>query len=121
MPIKVINFHNKFELFSDQWKPKIIAQMNENHFKLVKIQGEFVWHNHVETDETFIVISGEMGIHLRDKTISLTNGEMVVIPKGVDHKPFARHECQILLIEPAGTVNTGNEIGDFTAPDGDWI
>jgi mannose-6-phosphate isomerase-like protein (cupin superfamily) len=121
MSLSAINFTEKFSRFSEQWSPKIIAQMNDYHFKIAKIQGEFVWHRHAETDETFIVIQGKMRIELRDTVISLEAGEMCVIPKGVEHKPVADEECQILLIEPAGTVNTGDTGGEMTVKHTDWI
>ena len=121
MDRSVINFHEKFAKFSEHWSPKIIAQMNDYHFKLVKFQGEFVWHGHTDTDEVFIVLEGEMGIEFRDKTVTLTTGEMIVVPKKMEHKPFAKHECKILLIEPAGTINTGDAGGELTAKDNVWI
>ena len=121
MSLETINFEKKFNLFSELWSPKIIAQMNDYHFKIAKIQGEFVWHRHIETDETFIVIHGEMHIELRDKTVHLETGEMCVIPKGIEHKPIAKEECQILLIEPAGTVNTGDVGGEMTIEQTAWI
>jgi mannose-6-phosphate isomerase-like protein (cupin superfamily) len=117
----VINFQNKLELISEQWAPKIIAQMNDYHLKLVKIQGDFVWHSHTETDEVFIVLDGSMDIDFRDGKVTLTSGEMYVVPKGVEHKPYAAVECSVLLIEPAGTVNTGDAGGEKTAPADAWI
>ena len=116
-----INFDDKLRKFSERWSPKIIAQMNDYHFKLAKIEGEFVWHSHVDTDEVFVVLAGEMDIELREGKVSLTRGEMFVVPRGVEHKPFARNECQILLIEPAGTINTGDAGGDMTAQGEVWI
>jgi len=119
--MNVINFQTKLNLIHECWKPKIIARMNENDFKLVKLQGDFVWHSHPETDEVFILISGQLDIEFRDRTLHLHPGEMTVIPRGVDHKPFAPVECSVLLVEPAGTVNTGNAGGDRTAPSDEWI
>jgi mannose-6-phosphate isomerase-like protein (cupin superfamily) len=116
-----INFANKLSLFSDLWSPRIIARMNDYHFKLAKIQGEFIWHSHPETDEVFIVIQGSMQIHLRDGVVHLNASEMYVVPKGVEHKPTAAQECQILLIEPAGTLNTGDAGGEMTKLDQSWI
>ena len=116
-----INFQDKISLFSEHWSPKIIAQMNDYHFKIAKIQGEFVWHSHPETDETFIVIQGKMKIELRDRGISLEAGEMCVIPKGVEHKPVADQECHILMVELAGTVNTGDAGGEMTIEETEWI
>src|SRR3989338_284428 len=108
MKIEAINFQKKFAKFNKQWSPKIIAQMNNYQFKLVKINGDFTWHDHKETDEVFIFIEGEMRIDFRDGSIALRDGEMTVVPKGVEHKPFAEKECKILLVEPVGTVNTGD-------------
>lgn len=116
-----INFAEKLDKFSELWSPKIIAQMNDYHFKLAKIRGEFVWHSHAETDEVFIVLKGNMAIELRDRVVELKAGEMYVVPKGVEHKPFAENECQIMLIEPAGTKNTGEAVSEMTAEDAVWI
>ncbi len=116
-----INFADKLARFSDHWSPKIIAQMNDYHFKLVKIQGEFVWHAHDDTDEVFIVLDGALTIRLRDGDVNLRAGEMFVIPKGVEHKPFAKDECRMMLVEPAGTPNTGSVQSALTAKDGVWV
>lgn len=121
MEYEPINIQEKLSKFSDHWSPKIIAQMNEYHFKLVKFQGDFVWHKHVATDEVFIVLDGEMSIEFRDGKVDLKAGEMFVVPKGVEHKPQAEKECRIMLIEPAGTINTGDASGDLTAKDNIWI
>ena len=118
---QAINFQNKLCLFSEHWSPKIIGQMNDYHIKLVKIHGEFVWHSHAETDEVFIVLNGSMEIHFRDGLGTLNSGEMIIVPKGMEHKPYAETECSILLIEPADTVNTGDAGGDMTARDNVWI
>ncbi len=121
MSVNVINFNKKLNLFKEHWTPMIIAQLNDYQFKLVKVQGEFVWHDHPETDEVFIVLKGSLKIAMENKTIGLNEGELVVIPKGVNHKPFAENECQVLLVEPAGTVNTGEVEGDLTASNDAWI
>ena len=121
MQIKPINIDEKLALFSEQWSPKIIAQMNDYHFKLVKFQGDFVWHSHETTDEVFIVLDGEMIIELREGRIELKAGEMVVVPAGLEHKPFAADECRVMLVEPAGTVNTGDAGGALTADNDCWI
>ncbi|MGD2162267.1 MAG: cupin domain-containing protein [Anaerolineales bacterium] len=121
MDIKVINFKQKFALIEEQWSPRIISQMNDYHFKLARIQGEFIWHSHPETDEVFIVIEGEMQIYFRDQEVKLSRGEMCVVPASVEHKPVAEHECQILLIEPAGTLNTGDAGGERTKSEEVWI
>lgn len=118
---KAINFDHKLDTFTEQWSPKIIAEMNDYHFKLAKIQGEFVWHKHDETDEVFIVLAGEMSIAFRDGSVQLSQGEMVVVPKGEEHMPVAQNECKIMVVEPAGTVNTGNAGGDMTKEKLDWI
>ena len=121
MELKSINFEDKLSKFTEHWSPKIIAQMNDYHFKIVKFQGEFVWHSHAETDEVFIVLDGEMAIEVREGTVRLKAGEMFVVSKGVEHKPFAQSECRIMLVEPAGTVNTGDAGGDLTAKEDVWI
>ena len=121
MSHQVINFQAKLARFSDRWAPKVIAQMNDYQFKLAKIEGEFVWHSHADTDDVFIVLDGRMSIELRDGRVELEPGEMFVVPKGVEHKPAAVCECRILLVEPAGTVNTGAAGGALTAPNDVWI
>lgn len=121
MDYTAINFRANLAKFSKHWSPKIIAQMNDYHFKLAKIQGEFVWHSHPETDEVFIVLDGIVRINLRDGEVELRAGEMFVVPKGVEHKPIAEQECHILLVEPAGTVNTGDARGELTVEQLEWI
>ncbi len=116
-----VNLKEKLALFSDHWSPKVIAEMNDYQFKLVKLQGDFVWHNHADTDEAFIVIEGEMRIEFEDETIELSEGEMYVVPKGVEHKPYAEKECKVMIIEPRGVVNTGDAEGDLTASNDVWI
>ena len=116
-----INFAEKLALFSDTWAPKVIAEMNDYQFKLVKVEGEFVWHTHVDTDEVFIVLSGHLDIHFRDGAVTLGTGEMFVVPKGVEHKPVAAAECHVLLVEPRGVVNTGDAGGAKTAEQDVWI
>ncbi|MBH10606.1 MAG: cupin [Candidatus Marinimicrobia bacterium] len=116
-----INLSDKFNKFSKYWTPKVVAEMNDYQFKLVKIKGEFVWHNHKDTDEAFIVIDGKMKIDFQNDTINLSKGEMFVIPAGVDHKPYAEEECKIMIIEPKGIVNTGSKTNDLTAPNDAWI
>jgi len=116
-----INLDEKFSRFSEHWSPKIIARMNDYHFKLVKFQGEFVWHGHKDTDEVFIVLDGEMVIHFKGHDDSVKKGEMFVIPKGVEHKTSARAECRAMLVEAAGTVNTGDAGGEKTADADVWI
>jgi mannose-6-phosphate isomerase-like protein (cupin superfamily) len=116
-----ISIDEKFSKFSERFRPKVIAQMNDVQFKLVRVEGDFVWHSHAGTDETFIVVDGELRIDFRDGAVNLKSGEMFVVPRGVEHKPFAASECKIMLIEPAGTVNTGDKGGERTAPDDVWI
>ena len=116
-----INLQSKFELFSEYWSPKVIAEMNDYQFKLVKIKGEFTWHEHKDTDEVFIVINGSMGIEFKNKTVKLNDGEMIVIKKGEQHKPFASEECKVLIIEPRGVINTGDSGGSLTAENDIWI
>jgi mannose-6-phosphate isomerase-like protein (cupin superfamily) len=116
-----INLKEKLSMFSEHWSPKIVAEMNDYHIKLVKIKGDFVWHNHDDTDEVFIVIEGKMKIEFEEKIVELNEGEMYVVPKGVDHKPFAESECKIMIIEPSGVVNTGNIESNLTASNDVWI
>jgi mannose-6-phosphate isomerase-like protein (cupin superfamily) len=116
-----INLAQKLTKFSEHWSPKIIAQMNDYHFKLVKLQGEFVWHSHAETDEVFLVLDGDLRIEFRDGQVDLKSGELFVVPKGVEHRPVAARECQVMLVEPAGTVNTGDAESGLTAEDNVWI
>ena len=121
MGISVVNIDEKFRQIDELHSYKIIAQMNNYHFKLVRMNREFVWHKHPETDEVFMVIDGNLQIDLRDERLQLNKGEMVVIPKGVEHKPASTQECRILLIEPADTVNTGDAGGELTDTHSDWI
>ena len=119
--MKSVNLSEKFDKFSDYWAPRVIAEMNDYYFKLVKVKGGFIWHTHDDTDETFIVLDGELIIEFRDKTITLKKGEMIVIPKGVEHKPAAREECQIMIVEPKGVMNTGDADDQLTAENDVWI
>jgi len=121
VPYSAINFQEKFSLFTEQWQPKVIAEMNDYQFKIAKLQGDFVWHNHKDTDETFIVIEGNLRIDFRDGAVHIGPGEMFVVPKGIEHKPFAELEVKLLLIEPRGVKNTGESAGDRTAPNDIWI
>lgn len=118
---EALNFEEKLGLFDEQWAPKVIAEMNEYQFKIVKIEGDFVWHDHKDTDETFIVLEGNLRIDFRDGHVNLAKGEMYVVPKGVEHKPFAEKEVKMLLIEPRGVLNTGHEGGERTAKNDVWI
>lgn len=121
MDFQPINLREKLSRFSEHWSPKNIAQMNDYHFKIAKIQGEFIWHDHPETDEVFLILHGQLEIQFRDGSVTLNEGEMFVVPKGVEHKPVAKHECHIMLVEPAGTVNTGDVVSERTAANDVWI
>lgn len=121
MTYSPINFQDKLAKFSDHWAPRVIAEMNDYQFKLVKLQGEFVWHSHADTDETFLLLEGEMAIAFRDGEVNLSAGEMFVVPKGVEHKPIATQECKVLLIEPRGVVNTGDADSSLTANNDVWV
>lgn len=117
-----INFNQKFDLFQEQWQPKVIAEMNDYQFKVAKLEGDFVWHSHADTDEAFIVLDGELRIDFRDGSVLIGKGEMYVVPKGVEHKPYAEKEVQLMLIEPRGVVNTGDEkASEITAENDVWI
>ena len=118
---KKINFNEKYSKFSDYWAPKVITEMNNYQFKLAKIRGDFVWHSHEETDETFIVIKGMMEIHLRTEIIKLNSGELYVVKKGIEHKPFAEKECHIMIVEPKNISNTGNIKNKMTSKNNIWI
>jgi len=121
MQADVVNLEEKLAKFSKRWSPRVIAELNEYQLKLVKIQGEFVWHDHPETDELFLVVNGSMGIEMRDRTVHLEAGELFVVGKGVEHRPFAEEECHILLIEPRGVVNTGEAGGELQAENDVWV
>jgi mannose-6-phosphate isomerase-like protein (cupin superfamily) len=121
MRLTAINLREKLGLFEELWQPKVIAEMNDYQFKLVKLQGDFVWHHHAETDETFLVIEGELRIDFREGAVVLGPGEMFVVPKGVEHKPFAEQEVKLMLIEPRDVRNTGSESGERTAQNDVWV
>lgn len=121
MKFEPISFKDKLSKFSEHWSPKVIGEMNNYQFKLVKIQGHFIWHNHKDTDEVFIVLEGEMSIDFRDGRVDITKNEMFIVPKGSEHKPFAEKECKILVIEPKGVVNTGTVDSEMTAENDVWI
>ena len=122
MPHTPINFARKFSLFTEQWQPKVIAELNDYQFKLSKLQGDFIWHSHPDTDEAFLVIEGALCIDFRDGAVTLNPGEMFVVPRGVEHKPYAEREVKLLIIEPRGVRNTGAaETTALTAPNDVWI
>jgi mannose-6-phosphate isomerase-like protein (cupin superfamily) len=121
MSYKAINFNEKFGLLSEYYSPRVVAEMNDYQFKVVKLKGDFVWHDHKDTDETFLVIDGELRIDFRDGAVRIGAGEMFVVPRSVEHKPYAEDEVKLLLIEPRGVVNTGGAGGELTAPNDVWI
>lgn len=122
MAYQSINFAQKLSLFDEHWAPKVVSEMNNYQFKIVKILGDFVWHEHDDTDETFIVLEGSLRIDFRDGYVDLAAGEMYVVPKGVEHKPFAESEAKVLLIEPRGVLNTGDhDKSELTAQNDVWI
>lgn len=121
MSYKAINLAQKFSLFAEQWQPKVIAEMNDYQFKVAKLEGDFIWHDHKDTDETFIVMEGTLRIDFRDGAVEIGPGEMFVVPRGVEHKPYAEHEVKLMLIEPRGLRNTGDEVGERTAANDVWI
>jgi mannose-6-phosphate isomerase-like protein (cupin superfamily) len=118
---EAINLDQKLSLLNEHWQPRVIAEMNDYQFKLAKLLGDFVWHVHKETDETFIVLDGVLRIDFRDGAIKLGAGEMFVVPRGVEHKPFAETEVSLMLIEPRGVLNTGEARGERTAENDVWL
>ncbi len=121
MKPRSINLEEKLRLFTEHWTPKIIGELNDYQIKVAKFLGDFVWHRHDNTDELFLCLSGKMKIELRDGAVELSEGELYIVPKGVEHKPGATEECHVLLIEPRGVVNTGNTKSELTAPGDTWI
>ena len=119
--MNVINLDQKFSLFQDQWSPKVIAELNGQKVKLAKVQGEFVWHDHEHEDELFFVVKGELIIEFRDRTEVIKAGEMIVVPRGVEHKPIAKEEVWIMLFEPAQIKHTGEVEHELTVKDYDKI
>ena len=119
--MKKIIIKSKYQKFEEHRSPKVIAEMNDYQFKLVKIERDFIWHQHDETDEVFIVIEGKIFIEFKDEIVEIIEGEMIVVPKGVKHKPYAEEEAKIMLIEPTGTVNSGDIEDKLTAPNDQWI
>ena len=116
-----ININKKFQLFDDHWNPKIVAELNGQAVKLAKVQGEFVWHSHENEDEMFYVIKGLLTINFRDKSVEVGEGEMIVIPKGVEHKPVAKEEVWMMIFEPSEIKHTGDVQSDLTVQKFDWI
>ncbi|MCT9071231.1 cupin domain-containing protein [Cupriavidus gilardii] len=116
-----IDLIDKIRQIDGHWQPRVVAEMNDYQFKVVKLEGDFIWHTHADTDETFIVLEGELRIDLRDGAIVLRAGQMAVVPKGVEHKPFAAKEVKLLLIEPRGVRNTSEEGGERTVQNDIWV
>lgn len=116
-----INLAEKFSKISGLWDPKIVGALNGQHVKLVKFQGPFVWHHHDEEDELFLVVQGSFTMQFRDRVVELTEGELIIVPRGVDHRPVAQEEVRVLLFEPASTVNTGSSPGSLTVEKPEWI
>ncbi|HLG58178.1 MAG TPA: cupin domain-containing protein [Vicinamibacterales bacterium] len=119
--IPPVNFAEKLARLSEHWSPRVVAELNDYQFKLVKLQGEFVWHTHHDSDEAFIVLAGQMEIGFRDGTVTLQAGEMYVVPRGIEHITRAPRECHALVVEPRGVVNTGDAGGSLTANNDVWI
>ena len=121
MDIRVVNLEEKARLINELHKYKLVAELNDYQFKLTKIKREFVWHSHAETDEAFFVVKGKMRLAFRDNVFDLKEGELIVVPKCIEHKPICETECTVMLIEPKGTVNTGNAGGPLTDTELEWI
>jgi mannose-6-phosphate isomerase-like protein (cupin superfamily) len=117
---EVVRLRDKAAAVEALWSPRIVEQVNDLHVKVVRVQGEFVWHSHAETDELFLVLEGSLRIERRDGAVTLGPGDLYVVPRGVEHRPVAEQECRMLLLEPAGTVNTGQAGGSLTAPADEW-
>lgn len=109
-----VNLQGKLASFNDYWNPRIVGELNGQHVKLAKFKGEFVWHKHDHEDEMFMVVKGKFKIEFRDKTVELNEGEFIIVPKGVEHKPIADEEVEVMLFEPNTTLNTGNTRGELT-------
>ena len=118
--IEVVNLNKKFNLFNEQWQPKIAGELNDSYVKLAKVEGEFVWHQHENEDELFFVVKGTLTIKLRERDLTIREGEFVVIPKGVEHMPVAEDEVWIMMLEPKNTSNTGNVTNERTV-EAEWI
>ena len=116
-----INIQSKLASFSDHWSPKIIASLNGQEVKLAKFEGSFHWHSHADADEMFLVIEGSFTMEFRDRSVELAEGQMIVVPKGVEHRPVAESECSVMLVEPAGLINTGDGEETEQTTSGTWI
>lgn len=120
-PAEKVNLAAKLSQLTEHWSPRIVGALNGQHVKLAKLEGEFVWHHHAEEDELFLVLRGRLRIHLRDRTVDLEEGELFIVPRGVEHKPVAEGETHVLLLEPSSTLNTGNVRDDRTVDEPEWI
>lgn len=116
-----VNLRAEFDRIREHWRPRIAAQVNDTHIKLVKLLGEFEWHHHEAEDELFWVVRGRLLIQFRDRDVWLDEGELLVVPRGVEHRPVAREEVELVLVEPKGTLNTGNVVGERTVAEPEWI
>ena len=116
-----VNLAEAFSRFTEQWTPKIVGALNGQHVKLAKVQGEFLWHSHADEDELFLVIQGTLTLHLRDRAVTLHEGEFFIVPKGVEHKPVAEEEAHVLLFEPASTAHTGEVVSEQTVTEQTWL
>ena len=116
-----VNLAEKLEQFSERWSPRIVGELNGQHVKLAKLEGEFVWHHHEREDELFLVLRGHLSIELRDRTVELDEGELFIVPRGVEHQPVAPREAHVLLLEPGSTLNTGNLRNSRTVEAPEWI
>lgn len=112
--METVNLAAKLALFADHWNPRIVGELNGQHVKLAKFQGEFVWHSHADEDELFLVMKGEFRMELRDRTVEVREGEFLIVPRGVEHRPVAQHEVHVLLFEPASTKHTGDVVSEYT-------
>ena len=121
MSYEPINLDEKFQLVNECWQPRVIAEINDYQFKIIKVEGEFVWHQHEDTDEAFVVIDGVLRIDFRDGSVTIGAGELYVVPRGVEHRPFAAKEARVLIIEPRGIRNTGDAGGEMTAENDIWV
>lgn len=117
----VVDIAERLALFAERWSPKVVARLNDYEIKVAKLEGEFVWHSHPDTDELFLVVEGNLAIELRDHSVALGAGQLFVVPRGVEHRPVAAGEVHVVLIEPSGVLNTGEAGGDLTAPYDDTL
>lgn len=119
--MKVINLSEKFSLFHDHWRPRIIGELNGQQVKIAKVQGDFIWHSHENEDELFFIVEGKLWLDFRDKTVELNPGEMIIVPRGVEHRPRAEGEVRLMLFEPASTRHTGEVDHELTKNEQDYI